>query len=307
MIRNFLGQQKIKIIHTHGYKSNLYAIASSIRKDVPRISTCHNWLGEGMKMKSYAWLDKFFLNKFDRVIAVSDSVKKEILNYNISPEKVLIINNGIKIERFDEHKWKNNVRKEFGVEESSTVVGTVGRLSEEKGHINLLNAAEVVLRRYPKVVFLIVGDGPLREYLESRASQVAEKIFVKDGCSSKPFIFCGIRSDMPAIYSMMDIFALPSLDEGLPMSLLEAMASKKPVVATKVGAIPKVIEDGHSGVLIQPGDVNGLVNSIIDLLVNPKLAHELGRHARDKVEKEFSSKKMTEKYIDVYHDVLRVH
>jgi len=307
LIRRFLEEQKIDIIHTHGYKSNLYALAASFGKKVSRVATCHNWLGDDPRMKFYERLDKSFLNRFDRVIAVSDSVKQEILNHNISPKKVLTIYNGINIDRFDNQEKADSIRRKFGIDESGKVIGTVGRLSEEKGHIHLLHAAEKVLQEYPKVKFLIVGDGPLRRHLEAKSLQLAKSGSAKAGSSESPFVFAGVRNSMPAIYSMMDIFVLPSLTEGFPMALLEAMASQRPVVATKVGAVPKIIEHGHSGLLVPPGDVKALAKAIMDLLANLQKASHLAKHAHQKVKLHFSSQRMAERYVEVYQDIVRVH
>jgi glycosyltransferase involved in cell wall biosynthesis len=292
-IRRFLEGQKFDIIHTHGYKSNLYALAASFGKKVPRVTTCHNWLGDAPKMRFYARLDKFFLNRFDRLIAVSDSLRQEILKQNISPQKVLTIYNGVGIDRFNTQKKPDNIRTEFGIDEGCKIIGTVGRLSEEKGHIHLLHAAKKVIREYPKTVFLIVGGGPLRQRLEAKSSLLAT-----------PFIFTGVRNDMPVIYSIMDIFVLPSLTEGLPMALLEAMASQRPVVATKVGAVPRVIKHGSSGLLIKPADVEGLAKAIMDLLANPQKGHYLAKNAYEIVRQHFSSQGMAEKYVEVYKEVL---
>jgi len=298
LIKKFLKTEKIDIIHSHGYKSNLYAVAASVGNTVSLVATCHNWLGDDRKMKLYARLDKSFLNRFDKVVAVSDSVGKEILEHNIPSAKVLIIPNGIDLDRFNSGKRSDTLRREFGIDPECTIIGTVGRLSEEKGHSHLLHAAEKVLRTYPNVVFLIVGDGPLRQELEKKASQLAQ------GKSVNPFLFTGVRDDMERIYSLMDIFVLPSLTEGLPMVLLEAMAAQKPVVATKVGAVPGVIDDGHSGLLIPPGDVESLSGAIIDLLKDPHRAQHLAQNGYKRVRDHFSSKRMAEQYVEVYKDVL---
>lgn len=305
LIRRFVDEQKVNLIHTHGYKSNFYALAAVLCKKVPMITTCHNWLGDDIKMRLYARLDKFFLNRFDRIIAVSDTVRREILNHGVSSEKLLTIYNGIDIKRFNNRINEKNIKKELGIEHDYKVIGTVGRLSEEKGHTYFLEAAEKVLQKYPKTAFLIVGDGPLREYLKEKACQIADKLNPQTNISQNPFIFAGVRSDISTIYSIMDIFVLPSLTEGLPMVLLEAMASRKPVVATDVGAVSSVFEHGRSGVLIEPGNVNNLSMEIMELLANPQKIQKMANHARQKVELEFSSKIMTEKYLDVYQDVLQ--
>jgi glycosyltransferase involved in cell wall biosynthesis len=298
-IRNFLRTQKIGIVHSHGYKSNFYALTASFGKNLSLVTTCHSWLGEDLKMKLYARLDKSLLNRFDKVVAVSDTLKQEILNHNISSTRVLTIHNGIDVDRFNSRKRPDTLKREFGIDHKCRIIGTVGRLSEEKGHSHLLRAADNVLRTCPDVVFLIVGDGPLRKNLQDKALQLAQ------GGSVNPFLFTGVRNDMEEIYSLMDIFVLPSLTEGLPMVLLEAMAAQKPVVATKVGAVPRVIDDGHSGLLISPGDVESLSEAIIDLLEDPQKAQHLAQNGYKRVRDHFSAKRMAEQYVEVYKDVLR--
>ncbi len=304
MLRKYLKKQRIDIIHSHGYKSNLYGLVASVACRPARVTTCHNWLGNDPKMKLYAWLDKFFLNRFDKVIAVSDTVKQEILNNNISSEKVLKIRNGINLDRFNISKKTENIRHELNIDQDYMVIGTVGRLSEEKGHIYLLDATEEILKKYPNTVFVFIGDGPLNKKLETRAKQIYETVKSKSGNYSNPFIFPGVRKDMPDIYSMMDIFILPSLTEGLPMVLLEAMASRIPVVATRVGAVPNVIEHNHSGVLIPHSDSQSIASALMDLLYNREKAKDLANNGRKIVEQEYSSKSMAKKYIDVYKSIL---
>jgi glycosyltransferase involved in cell wall biosynthesis len=292
LMRAFLKAQKIDIIHTHGYKSNLYAIAATLGKNISMITTCHNWLSESPKMKLYAWLDKFFLKRFDRVVAVSESVKQEILRHNISHRNLLTIYNGIDIKRFSNHRRTNSIRKEFGIDQSYKVIGFVGRLSKEKGVIYLMEAAEEVLKECPKLIFLIVGDGPLRKELQRKYDFA-------------PIIFTGIRNDVPEVYQCMNIFVLPSLREGLPMVLLEAMASRLPVVATRVGAIPAVIMDKETGLLIEPGDQDPIKESLLYLLKNPKMAKAMGRNGYRYVQEHFSSKKMAGAYLDVYRELIQ--
>ena len=154
------------------------------------------------------------------------------------------------------------------------------------------------------VVFLIVGDGPLRQDLQDKSSQLTEAEGVKAHRPGGPIVFAGVRNDMPEMYALMDIFVLPSRTEGLPMVLLEALAAKKPVVATTVGAVPGVIDHGHSGLLTQPGDVEDLSGAIIDLLDNPQKAQHLAQNGYERVKDHFSAQRMAEQYIEVYKDVL---
>ena len=206
LIRKFIEKHGIDIIHTHGYKSNLYALAASTGKKVSLVATCHNWLGDQAKMKFYAWLDKIFLRRFDKVVAVSDKLKGEILNQNIHPGKVETIHNGIDLKRFNSRETAVHTKEMLGIGEDCLVVGTVGRISEEKGHALLLHAAEKVLKKYPKTAFVFVGDGPLKVELEAQSSQISNEL-KKNGIkkSLTPFIFAGVRRDMPAIYTIFDI------------------------------------------------------------------------------------------------------
>lgn len=300
LIRQFLNRNRIDIIHSHGYKSNLYALASSLGRNISLVTTCHNWLGDSLKTNFYCRLDKLLLKRFHKIIAVSDLVKNEILNHMVSTDNVLTISNGINLDRFNNCPKTDTIRKQFGIEEGYTVVGTAGRISEEKGHIYLLRAAEKVLRQYPKTVFLIVGDGPMRHDLQKISAEYA-----KSCCSKCAIIFPGVRTDMPDIYSLMDIFVLPSLMEGLPLALLEAMASKKPVIATRVGAVPKVIADKGTGLLVNPADEGELADAIIYLLEKQDAAKKIAERAYKKVKDDFSSRRMAEQYIDVYEEVLK--
>jgi glycosyltransferase involved in cell wall biosynthesis len=294
-LRRFLKKEGAELLHTHGYKSNLYALASTIGMPIGRVATCHNWLGEDIKMKSYAWLDKFFLGRFDRVVAVSDSIREELASARIPSWKLATIYNGIDLKRFVSPVDAAEIRRELGIGEGWKVVGTVGRLSAEKGHGYLLEAARELLSEGERLAFVIVGDGPLRGKLEKDVSSQGER--------GSNILFMGTRSDMERMYAVMDVFVLPSIREGLPMALLEAMASRKPVVAARVGAIPKILEDGRSGRLVEPGDAEGLARAIREILGDPERGRRMVQNAFETVKKTFSAEGMAERYLEVYGDV----
>jgi glycosyltransferase involved in cell wall biosynthesis len=294
-IRRFLSRQGIDIIHAHGYKSNLYALGSAFGTRVGRIATCHNWLGDDVKMKSYARLDKFFLKRFDRVVAVSDTIREELVSADIPSRKLVTIYNGIDLKRFQCQEDAKGTRKALGIRDGFKVVGTVGRLSEEKGHTHLLRAARDPVLEGQNLVFLIVGDGPLRARLEEEAGG--------KGKGPHDIVFTGTRTDVDRLYGLMDMFVLPSLTEGLPMALLEAIASKRPVVATRVGGVPKVIEDGSSGRLVAPGDAKALARAIQGILADPEGARSMAENAYETVRETFSADTMAQRYLDVYEEM----
>lgn len=300
-IRHYIKDNNVSIIHSHGYKSNFYGLLASINMDTKRIATCHNWLGDSPKMKFYKWLDKLLLNRFDKVVVVSDILKDEVLRSGIRKEKVEVIYNGIDIENFklknsDSQIGNSELRRELGIKEEEKVIGTVGRLTEEKGHIYLLKAAKKVIAEFPNIKFLIVGDGPLMKNLKFEVGSLKLENKV---------VFAGIRDDIPDMLGIMDVFVMPSLKEGMPMALLEAMAAGRPVIATNAGAIPKIIENDYSGILIEPKDEVKLSSTIIKLLKDKKQSKFLGKNAYEVVKSKFSAKKMAQSYIEILSTTLQ--
>lgn len=292
-LRKFIKKNQIDIVHSHGYKSNLYSFFASLGLSVKLVATCHNWLGDNPKMKLYASLDRFFLRRFASVVAVSRAVQKKILQSNISSKRVCVIRNGIDLSRFTEQDFSTNFKKELGIPENHLVIGTVGRLSSEKGHRHLLNIAEALEEEYPQITFLIIGDGILRAELQQSFNK-------------KNIIFTGLRNDLPELYNCMDIFALPSLTEGLPMVLLEAMASSLPVVVTRVGDVPKVVLEGETGLIVDAGDEEAMKKCLLTLLGDSEKRKKMGRKGYQRVKEEFSSSQMAREYIQVYRNCLEI-
>jgi glycosyltransferase involved in cell wall biosynthesis len=294
-IRRFLRGEHVEILHTHGYKSNLYGLWASVGMEIGRVATCHNWLGEDLKMRMYARLDKMFLRRFDRVIAVSDSIREQLSKVRMAPGKMVMIHNGIDLKRFECSAEARKVREELGIPEGCKVIGSVGRLSAEKGHCYLIQAAQELLSHDRNLFVLIIGDGPLRGALEKGVAE-------KRGLGSN-ILFTGTRRDIERIYSAMDVFVLPSLTEGLPMALLEAAAAGKAVVATRVGGIPTIIEHGRSGLLVKPGDAKGLAKAIQEILADPDMGRRMARNAYEAVKGSFSAEMMADRYVEVYEEV----
>ena len=291
-LREFISSERIDILHSHGYKSNIYAWLTSIGLPVGLVSTCHNWIDNDQKMKLYSKLDRFILKKFNQIIAVSSQVAEQLLLSKISSDKVQRINNGIDINVFFDAEPDHRLKSEFGIMEGEVVIGSVGRVSEEKGHRFLLNAFKMLKNSYANVKLIIVGDGPLKAALEEEYSDL-------------DVIFAGNRRDIAEMYQLMDIFVLPSLMEGLPMVLLESMASGKAVVASRVGEIPSVVNDAESGLLVSPESEKELYEALTRLLLSPQFTEKLGQSASSVVRKKFSSLSMGQAYVHVYKKVIR--
>ncbi|MFX0202671.1 MAG: glycosyltransferase family 4 protein [Candidatus Hodarchaeota archaeon] len=222
-----------------------------------------------------------------RIITVSEA-SKELLckRYLIERDKIEAILNGIFLEPFTNLRVnQTKKRQELDLKEGDTLIGTVARLDDHKGHKYLVDAAARIIERVPSAKFLLVGDGYLRDDLISQAKRLGI-------CDH--FLFLGHRNDVPEILSILDLFVLPSLWEGFPFVILEAMASQKPIVASGVDGIPEAIEDGKSGILVQPRNVNQLANSVIYLLKNPQKAISLSLEGQKRASAIFTWKKMVD-------------
>ena len=293
LLRKYIQENAIDIIHSHKYKTNFYALLANVGAGCRLVSTCHNWLGESLKMHFYAYLDKKVLKQFNAVIGVSNEVFEE-LKKHIDSRKISKIDNGIEILRYYRTEEKRIAKKTLHLE-GKRVVGYVGRLSEKKGVIFLLSAFKNLSEKYEDLNAIIVGDGEAEESLKKYAHSLG---------ISERVIFAGERDDTPLIYSAMDVFVLPSLQEAFPMVILEAMASCVPVVATRVGDIPFIIQDGISGLLIEPKDPDSISRAVEELLSNPAKAELIAKTALKNVQEHYSSLSMAEKYKAIYKNIL---
>ncbi|MCL2659508.1 MAG: glycosyltransferase family 4 protein [Acidobacteriaceae bacterium] len=280
------------IVHAHGFKADIYAWCALRRSAVPLVSTCHTWYDLDPVVSFYGKVDRLILRRYDAVVAVSDVAKERLLSAGVDGRKVRIIRNGIDPRPFA--SARPSLRK--GARgEGDPVVGFAGRLSQEKGCDLFVRAAVRVLASVPNAKFIMAGDGPEREALERLIDHLGARGSVS---------LVGRRDDMPSVYASFDIAVLPSRDEGLPIAVLEGMASGLPWVAAAVSEVPKIITDGESGLLVPAEDVEALAAKIVALLNNAEERCRLGEGARRRVEKEFSVDRMVSEYLDVYQQVL---
>ncbi|MFQ5706811.1 MAG: glycosyltransferase [bacterium] len=296
-IRQYLQQEGVQILHTHGYKANFYAWLSGRASNTVRIATCHPWTETDYSRKArlYTRLDKFCLKHFDRIVAVSSTVEKETLESGVAPAKISVIDNGIDTSRFNGKHGKDAIRRKLRLPVNKVIIGTIGRLVPEKGHDLLLRAARGLVANDPNLLFVIVGDGPLGRNLERQRAALGLENQV---------LLLGQREDVPELLSAFDVFVLSSVSEGLPMVLLEAMAAHKAVIATRVGSIPEVLQEGKTGLLVEP-DANDLQHKLAELLQDKSRIAELGKLARERILKDYSSRAMAEKYVRVYGEAVK--
>jgi glycosyltransferase involved in cell wall biosynthesis len=291
-IRKLLVKHRVDVLHPHGYKSDVYAYLAALPNRVALLATSHNWPSRLLSMRAYAAVDRLVLRTFDKVIVVSDVVAQTLRSWGVAPGKISKIANGADVEIF--RRATPTLGNEVAPADHS-LVGFVARFVPEKGGAVLLYSAKQVLAAFPKTTFVLVGAGPSRKAWEAIATQLEIDEHV---------VFAGQREDMPGVYASLDIVVLPSLVESMPMCLLEAMAAGRPVIATRVGAVPELVVPEQTGLLLDPGDVDGLARAIAGLLANPQLAYRLGENGRAYVAQHFSAQAMAGNYIEQYESVL---
>lgn len=295
-VRKYIFQNRINLIHTHGYKANFYGILGALNKNIPCLATCHPWTEThyNFRAKVYTFLDKMWLRRMNTVIAVSNEVKQQISNYGIN-SKIDVIINGINTGRFNGCKKNLILYKKLGYNSSDIIIGTIGRLIPEKGYHFLINSTKSLCSKLSNLKILFIGDGPLRTQLEAQVLNLKLNNCVK---------FLGVREDIPELLSLIDIFVLTSISEGTPMALLEAMAASKPIVTTSVGAIPQIIHHKVNGLLIPPRDTKALTSAIEYLITHPEEASRMATAAQQMILNKYSSKHMAEQYIQHYERLI---
>ncbi|MBC8252547.1 MAG: glycosyltransferase family 4 protein [Ardenticatenia bacterium] len=222
-----------------------------------------------------------------RMIAISGAVKENLQSYRVSSHKIRLVHNGVDTAAYDQidAATGERVRRELGISGHRHVVGTIGQPVPRKRLEDFVQAAALVLERFPDVVFVVVGQ-PISAG-GVRYEQKVKKL-LDDMGSWDHFVFTGFRPDIPEILSAFDLFILASEEEPFGLVIIEAMAAAKPVVATRVGGIPEILEDGMAGVLVPPRRPRALAEAIITLLEDEVKAQAMGREGRRVVGERFS-------------------
>jgi glycosyltransferase involved in cell wall biosynthesis len=287
------------VIHTHMYRADVVGTRASIalaEAGLRRpyvVSTVHS-----SRVRSAE--DRDLLRRLtphmDQLIAVSRSIERKIADEHRTGAPVKLIYNGVDLERYDHQEPCCTLRDEYGMEPGSSIVGVVARLEPEKGHQTLIEAWPHVLREVPDAYLLIVGEGSRRDFLEqwAAAHKVAHRV-----------VFTGRRDDIPAVTAALDVAVLPSWREAQGLSVLEAMALSRPVVASDVGGIPEMIQDGVTGLLVPQDNPVALAAAIVRLLKDHALADTLARAAHDLVHDRFCIELMVKAIEQIYDEGAR--
>lgn len=275
----WLIQHNVDILHTHSYKPNYYGRMAGILCKNPKMNIVthyHNAYDDKWERDDSLIYDQLLSSFTDRFIACSSWVRQHISKrVGLPLEKITTIHNGVDATRFLVNQDRNTIKEELGLQPTSPVVGTVGRLSEQKGQDEFLKAAKVILQTVPEAKFLIIGSGREKDIQALR--HLTRKLDIEPSVK-----FLGHCVDMPKMYNGLDLLLAPSRWEGFGLILVEGMAAGTPIVATDVGAIPDVVVPGETALLVPPSSPQALAEKAVFLLTHRDQAEEMGRKGMDR-------------------------
>lgn len=294
-VRRIIKQRNVSLVHSHDFKSDFYAFVATIGLPVIRIATAHGSTRDSILKKAYLFFDeKFVYRRFHAIIAVSKQLKT-YLDRAVGAGKVSIIQNGIDASQFSAGEEDSEPNPPLPAANGKNVFAVIGRLFPDKGHRHFLSAFLMLLRSHPDSVALIIGDGPARDDIAKQITSLG---------LDHAAILCGARSDMSNVYKHIDFLVIPSLTEGLPNVLLEAFASKVPVLATSVGDIPVLVRDGSSGYLVPPANANALAKGMVDLIAYPEKARLMAEEGYRIFQEGFTAQRMVSDTESLYERLL---
>ncbi|KNF09180.1 N-acetyl-alpha-D-glucosaminyl L-malate synthase [Gottschalkia purinilytica] len=289
-IASYCKKNKIDIIQAHFLRESFIAVLAKLFYPKLRVVWTTHFIYEysGLINK----LNKVFAKFADRIISVSNAVKKSLENENINSKKITTIYNGVDTEYFKPIAV-NNIREEFNIDKDELLLITAARFEKIKGHDFLIDGLYELKNKGIQFKCLLVGDGSEKNNLENK---------IKELELEENIIFTGYREDIPSLLSASDIYISPSINEAISFSILEALSCNIPAIATNVGGVPEIFEQSNCGAMIEYGDKEALANSILELYSNKDEYLEKKKNARKLVIDKFSITNMVEKTVELYEN-----
>jgi glycosyltransferase involved in cell wall biosynthesis len=294
--------EQVDLIHAHGVKAGLLCLWATLnrRHRFKVICTFHNQFrvsAQWLKNMANRLIVKILANQVNHIITVSQAIRKELVeDLNVYAYKINCIYNGVDLAAFDLIQPENDLlRQELAIPRAAVLVGTVARLIPQKGIDVLIKAAASLRQTHPDVYFVVIGDGPYRETLELEAAGAGLK---------KYLFFTGFRTNVAQLLANLDVFVLPTLEEGFSIVTLEAMAVKKPVVVSRVGGLPEIVIP-DTGITVPPNQPDQLTAALQDLIVNSTKRVAMGNAAYERVKNYFTLTRMAQLHFDLYQELTR--
>lgn len=293
-LNSMVKQQMPHCIHTHDYKSHVLGFLASRSSGLPIVATLHGWISNTINSRIYQALERRLLRYFDAIITVSPTMTSRLYKWKLPESKLFTIANGVDTDEFSPIVSPAG-RGEWGLDVEDFIFCTVGRLSREKGQEILVKAFARVLNQHRHAKLLIVGEGPDRESLRDLVIELGVE---------EATVFAGKRCDIPCILQAIDCYVSPSITEGMPMIVLEAMASARPIVATRVGAVGELL-DGGAGTLVPAENELDLSQAMSAVIKREVDLTAISKVARKRCLERYSAERQAEAYGQVYDGICR--
>lgn len=294
-LRELLDAHAIEVIHANSPTTALAARLACGGRPIPIVTSAHNgkrWYDRGVP----PILTRVLARGSDRVVGVSEELTRYLIRNGLAQHKAQTIHNGIPCRpEPKEPRLKELIRSELALPLDAPLILCVARLHEVKGHRRLIEALPGVLEKHPDARLLIAGEGPLRPAIEARIEELGIGRSVQ---------LLGNRQDVDRLLCAADVFCLPSDWEGLPLAVAEAMAAGLPVVATAVGGVPEIVEEGVTGWLVPPADPGLLASRLCGLLAEPAQRRRMGLAGREKISAHFTLEQMVSKFEALYRELV---
>ena len=292
--RHLIRENGINIVQTHGYKSNTIGHFLRTSGRLPWIGFAHGYIDDNWKNRFYNRIDRLALRRADRIVAVSKAMKELLVGHGIAGKAIRVVHNAVDPREAEPDTPASTIRQRYGLTSEQKVIGVVGRLSPEKGQLIFLKAMEETVRKFPRVKALIIGDGQDRAMLEG---------FCREKGLSDHVVFLGHQERIANYYQVLDLFVLPSLSEGSPNAVLEAMSFAIPVLATAVGGVPEIIQEGN-GAMVPSNDSGMLAKKMIELLADDALRSAIGLKGKSSLFAGFTAAGRVKQIVDLYEELL---
>lgn len=272
--------RNVHIVHTHGYRSDIIGLLAARMSSRPIIATIHGFVPINSRLRFYGRADLIALRFFDRILPVSDHIGESLGRAGISRDRIMTVRNAVDVDNAtDTGEYGFNSRRLSLKPGRDVTIGLVGRLSPEKNVPGFLDVARRLAGKYDRLKFVVVGDGPERSWLEGLTMRLKLDGRVR---------FTGFVDEMERVYAALDMLVISSSTEGIPLTALEAMRHGIPVISTRVGGIPEIIENGVNGLVVDAGDMEALGNAVESLVIDRTKYLSISQNARDRVSREFN-------------------
>lgn len=287
----FLRRERIDVLHIHGFNASVWGVPAALFAGTPVVI---RHIHTNLLPKAHILLQKALSFRVDEYVSIGESNRQIVIDkWGIPENKIRLIHNAVDTDELRPPEGPMGER--FGFPENCLVVGSAGRLSREKGYDVLIDAAKIVVEKDPDVRFIIAGIGPLKQDLEHKI----HSLHLDD-----KFLLPGSRDDMPEFYRSLDLFAMSSRYEGLPMCLLEAMSSGRPCVVTDIGGCRDLVENGKEGLIVPPENAGALAAAVLNLLADPQKRKSFSTAARNRVMRVASLDVVVQEHLRMYRRLL---